>query len=102
MKLRHLILVLVLLFPSVLRAQLSGQPKTQILTSDPSGGCANGAMAVNITNFTSWVCNSGWKQLGMASGAVTGGPFVLNQFVLGNSGQGIKTVAPTLGPFTQD
>src|SRR5438445_845310 len=71
MKLRHLVLALVLLFPSVLRAQLSSQPKTQILTANPSGGCANGAMAVNISNLTSWICNSGWKLLGTGSGTVT-------------------------------
>src|SRR5437762_450720 len=72
-------------------------------TVDPTGACTGTSLWINDTGGRIYACiNHAWVLLGTSAGSITGGPFTLNQFVLGNGGQDIKTVTPTLGAFTQD
>ena len=41
-------------------------------TTDPTGACTNGALAMNTTNATIWDCNGGWRKILDTSGLVVG------------------------------
>src|SRR3990167_10610251 len=67
--------------------QVSSQPRTLVLSTDPTGACADGFFAVNIIDITNWVCiGNTWHQvIGAGAGGVID-PSQLPTFVTGTGG----------------